>query len=159
MKEVNNLKGELFQSKIVHFKSFYLFYPIYTCNDRNGVKMTSWKTCFKAYKTFKIQEFPGICPHLDLYLGFVLDPLGASRRPPDPLIGVTPPNLNSWIRPWLSLHVSNVQYAVPKAPGEGTTGAPVPHTFQRRYVYCRIPPPGICGFINVHNKTNSARLE
>jgi hypothetical protein len=41
-----------------------------TYYDRNMVKMTSWETCFEAYKIPKIQVLRP------------LDPLGASRRPP-----------------------------------------------------------------------------
>jgi hypothetical protein len=46
--------------KWVNFASVYQFYPIY--NERNIVKMTSWETCFKAYKISKIQELPGSLP-------------------------------------------------------------------------------------------------
>ena len=55
----------------------------------------------KTLKFRSFREFRPLGPHQ----GFALDPLGALRRPPDPMpliINPRPPNQNSLIRPWTS---------------------------------------------------------
>jgi hypothetical protein len=51
-------------------------------------------------------SFRGLRP-LDPHQGFALDPLGASRQPPDPLPS-TAPFRNSWIRHWMFLYTFHV---------------------------------------------------
>jgi hypothetical protein len=58
---------------------------------------------------FYIQEsvsFRGLCTQ-DLLQVFALDPLEASRQPPDPLPSTVPsPFWNSWIRHWYILYIN-----------------------------------------------------
>jgi hypothetical protein len=73
-----------FISKLWNFDELIDFTPIQ--NNRNIVKINSWKTCFEALKILKIQELPGTLP-------WTIDP---SLQ----IMSVTPPNFNSWTRPF-----------------------------------------------------------
>jgi hypothetical protein len=72
-----------FNPQICKFVSFYQFNPIF--NNKNVLKMTSWETCFKAYKISNIQWLLG----------------ASSPRPPAWNSVAPPPKYNSWIRPWV----------------------------------------------------------
>ena len=57
-----------------------------------------------THKITKIQELPRARP-LGPHQGVAVDPLGALRRPQDPMPlkkKIHPPNQNSWIRPCLA---------------------------------------------------------